>query len=72
VDRAVTGGYDCYWTTASFDLVQRQYRGGKWNPELDLNGAVQQRPVCLARDGSSQIDCLARGSDGTLKQITYK
>jgi hypothetical protein len=69
---AVAGGSDCYWTTAAADLVQRQYRNGSWGPTLDLNGAVQQRPVCLARDGGPRIDCLARGSDSTLRQITYR
>jgi hypothetical protein len=69
---AVTGGFDCYWTTTGFDLVEWQYRSSGWRPELNLDGAVQQRPVCLARNRGAQIDCMVRGSDNTLQQRSYR
>lgn len=69
---AVSGGFDCYWTTAGFDLVQRKQRSGSWQAESNLDGAVQQRPVCLSSNGGARIDCLARGSDNTLQQRTYR
>lgn len=70
-NRSGSSDFDCYWTTSGFDLVRRQRSASTWLAGENLDGAVQQRPVCLAGSGG-RIDCLARGSDSTLQQRTYR
>jgi len=64
--------FDCFWTTSGFNLVERQRLGGTWRPEVNLGGAVQQQPTCLSRDGGARKDCLARGTDNSLQQKSYR
>ena len=65
-------GPDCYWVSQSHQLVNRRSIAAAWGAEQALGGAVQGRPVCLMRNDGARIDCLARGLDNTLQQLTYR
>lgn len=65
-------GFDCYWSDSTGGLIRRSRVGTTWQVAQKIGDGVQQRPVCLPRNAGARIDCLALGTDRTMKQVTYK